>query len=84
MHRQITRASLVMQEKAATLRLSYGVISNRLDRILNLPLYRTYNLTTLILPSASSRTSEPITLAEERKTTNEIKWSRQRCFSNGS
>jgi hypothetical protein len=33
MHRQITRTSLIMQEKAATLRLSYGV-SNRLDRIL--------------------------------------------------
>jgi hypothetical protein len=41
---KVTRVSLVMQEKAATLRLSYGVISNPLDRIVNLSLYCTYNL----------------------------------------
>lgn len=47
-------------------RLFVSVMKSAIDlaAFLNLHLYRTYNLAMLVRPSASSRTSKPITLAD--------------------
>ena len=59
-------------------RLFVSVMKSAIDlaAFLDLPLGRTYNLTMLVRPSASSRTPKPITLAVKRRMKNEIKWSR--------